>query len=206
MDQLKMLNKHRTWFNEKAAVWDSNVLKEERCQKLHEIIKNLGIKVNSVVLDVGTGTGVLIPWLKEAVGLTGKIIAVDFAEEMLQFAIAKNFGSSVNILSADVHNLPFENDYFDEVVCNSAFPHFHNKPLAMQEMTRVLKPGGRLSICHPAPREELNSFHRNLGGVVANDMLPAEEEMVSIANRSGLTNIEIKDGPQTYLLTGRKAK
>ena len=201
-----MLDKHKTWFNEKAAVWDSVVLQEERCQRLHDIIKNLGIQDNTMVLDVGTGTGVLIPWLMEAVGLGGKIVAVDFAEEMIERALAKNFGSGVKFFSADVHKLPLENDLFDEVVCNSAFPHFHNQQLAMQEMARVLKPGGRLTICHPAPREELNNFHRNLGGVVANDMLPAGEEMVLMANRSGITDVELKDGPQTYLLTGRKIK
>ena len=206
MDQLKMMDKHKTWFNEKAAVWDSVVLQEERCQRLYDIIKNLDIQANSVVLDVGTGTGVLIPWLMEVVGLGGKIVAVDFAEEMIERAKAKNFGPAVEFLGADVHKLSLASDYFDEVVCNSAFPHFHNQPLAMQEMARVLKPGGRLTICHPAPREELNNFHCNLGGVVANDMLSAEEEMVLMAKQAGITDVEIKDGPQTYLLTGRKIK
>ncbi|AGL00374.1 class I SAM-dependent methyltransferase [Desulfoscipio gibsoniae] len=200
------MDTHREWFNKKAETWDNVVLEAERCHRLFDLITVLDIQRDSRVLDVASGTGILIPWLLEIVGTGGKVVAVDFAEKMIDVARGKYGDTGVDLLVADVQQLPFEDNSFDEVICNSAFPHFAGKLDAMREMSRVLKSGGRLTICHPAPREELNNFHRCLGGVVGNDMLPSESEMRQMAVKAGLDSVFIKDGPATYLFTCRKVR
>lgn len=120
---------------------------------------------------------------------------------MISRARAKGFPNTVEVLVADVHQLPFADGAFDEVVCNSAFPQFTDQPRAMREMARVLKNGGRLTICHPFPREELNAFHKNLGGAVGGNILPPAEEMEQMAGAAGLERVKIEDCPDRYVFT-----
>jgi hypothetical protein len=95
---------HRKYFNEKAAHWDQMV-EDKTLQGLDLIIKGLEIKPGSVVLDVGTGTGILIPFLQEAVGDSGSIVALDLAEEMLKRAKEKH-GEQVRYVQGDIVNTP----------------------------------------------------------------------------------------------------
>lgn len=190
---------HLQWFNEKAATWD-NIATEQTRQRLYRIVQSLHISPGSRILDVATGTGILLPWLLAAAGPTGRVTAIDFAPRMIAEA-QKKHPQGVQLLVADVHHLPFADRSFDEVICNSAFPHFTDQPRAMREMARVLVAGGRLTICHPAPRQELNEFHRRLGGVVGNDMLPDTAAMQEMARAAGLVQTTITDGPEIYLFT-----
>lgn len=193
---------HREYFNQKAAEWDS-LLSEETIQCLKTIIKELAIKPGSTILDVGTGTGVLLPFLVEATGQDGKVVALDIAEEMLARAKAKNM-ENVEYVLGDITCTPFDGNTFDEVICNSCFPHVIDKPRALKEMARLLKPGGRLVICHPMSREAVNELHRSIGGVVGNDLLPDDEEMQSLCRQAGLVQVNITNTHEKYVLTARK--
>jgi ubiquinone/menaquinone biosynthesis C-methylase UbiE len=78
--------------------------------------------------------------------------------------------------------------------------------VALKEMARVLKPGGRVIICHTAARETINNLHRSLGGVVAGDQIPPGSEMMGMLVAAGLTGIEIDEGLDYYLASGVKAR
>ncbi|WP_256218700.1 class I SAM-dependent methyltransferase [Neomoorella thermoacetica] len=62
--------------------------------------------------------------------------------------------------------MPYPDATFDEVICNSAFPHFPHKLKALKEMARVLKTGGRVIICHTAARETINNLHKSLQRII----------------------------------------
>lgn len=193
----------RQYFNEKAHIWDQLIEPETR-ERLAEIIRDLAIKPGSRVLDVGTGTGVLLPFLVEAVGPTGSIVALDIAEEMLARARAKNGDRNIEYVLGDITCTPFQEATFDEIICNSCFPHVRDKSGAVSEMARILKPGGRVVICHTKSREAVNELHRSLGGVVANDLLPEDGEMRKLFEESGFVQISITNAPERYLVTARK--
>lgn len=197
-----MADAHRDYFNQKAPIWD-NLLTGETLERLKKIIDELAIRPGSFILDAGTGTGVLLPFLVEAAGPEGKVVALDIAEEMLARARAKNPGN-VEFVLADISCTPFREDTFDEIICNSCFPHVTDKPRALAEMARILKPGGRLVICHPMSREAVNDLHRSLGGVVANDLIPDDDKMQELCRQCGLVEVEIVNTREKYVLKARK--
>jgi ubiquinone/menaquinone biosynthesis C-methylase UbiE len=91
----------------------------------------------------------------------------------------------------------------DAAVCYSSFPHFQDKPQAISEIYRVLKPGGRLYICHTSSRAAINDIHRQIPAV-QHDTIPDEDEMEKLLAGAGFTGIAISDGPDSYLASAGK--
>lgn len=194
----------KEYFNDKAVGWD-NLLEDEVKTRIRNMIKELALAPGSTVLDLGTGTGVLIPMLIEAVGSSGFVTAVDFAPKMLVEARKKFKWPNLIFLEGDAEDIPLEDQAVDEVVCNSAFPHFNDFRQAAQEMCRVLKSGGRVTVFHPHNSEYINNLHQSLGGAVRNCLLPEEDEMYAIFSNAGFVNITLADVSQRYILTARKS-
>jgi ubiquinone/menaquinone biosynthesis C-methylase UbiE len=192
----------RGYFNQRADIWDETVA-EKDTTKLERMVKRLNIIPDSTVLDVGTGTGVFLPFLLGEVGAGGRIIALDLAEEMLQRARNKGFGGNSDYLQADIQDIPLRNKIVDLIVCYSSFPHFQDKPRALAEMNRVVKSGGRLLICHTSSRAHINGIHSRIPEV-KNDILPDAVEMHSLLAEAGFSEIEIDDNSDNYLAGGRK--
>ena len=193
----------RAHFNRKAVGWDETS-SEKDTAKLERMAKRLDIKPGSTLLDVGTGTGVFIPFLLREIGKGGRIIALDFAEKMLGRARAKGFNGNIDYLCAEVTNIPLRNEIFDIIVCYSSFPHFHDKSRALAEMSRVVKRGGRLLICHTSSRAGINQIHRQIPAV-ENDIIPDGGEMQIILSRAGFIEIKIDDS-ESYLTSARKPR
>jgi len=150
------------YFDQLAPTWDKE-LTQERLKCLGNIVKELGIKPGYYVLDIGSGTGVLLPFLIAELGDEGKIVALDFSMEMLVQAQAKNFPPIVGFAQADVLAIPLADSSVDLAICNSAFPHFSDKGKALKEIARVLRNNGRMVICHTMSREMLNRLHQSTG-------------------------------------------
>jgi ubiquinone/menaquinone biosynthesis C-methylase UbiE len=165
----------------------------------------LGVRPGYHVLDIGSGTGVLLPFLIAELGGQGEIVALDFSAEMLSQAQAKGFPAIVRFAQADVVAIPLGDNSVDLAICNSAFPHFDDKVKALKEITRVLKNSGRLAICHTMSREMLNRLHQSIGGVVANDLLPDEFELRRLIKQAGLKITHFEDGPEQYLVIAEKS-
>ena len=112
-----------------------------------EMIRLLNLKGDEIVLDIASGTGE--PGLSIANKLTtGKVILTDLSEGMLQVAIDKADAQGISNIESqvvDACNLPFEDNSFDAISCRLGFMFFPDMQLAANEMTRVLKPGGRLA-------------------------------------------------------------
>lgn len=98
------------------------------------------------VLDIGTGTGAMLPVLGAAADL---MIALDNSESMLARARALCLGAGldrVRFTRADVARLPFADGAFDACCCSMVLHHVARPGQAVGEMARVLGPGGRLMI------------------------------------------------------------
>ncbi|MCL6557896.1 MAG: class I SAM-dependent methyltransferase [Firmicutes bacterium] len=95
------------------------------------------------ILDAGCGTGILALELASR-GL--RVTGVDLSEKMLALAREKIYGHKVGFLRADICALPFSDGYFDAVICFTVLEFVGEPESALQELWRVLKPGGRLVI------------------------------------------------------------
>lgn len=192
----------RAYFNEMAGGWDRTAAETDHT-KLQDMVRRLDLRRGAVILDVGSGTGVLLPFLQEAIGRTGRILAVDFAELMLRQALRKNPGDNVTYLLADAGHIPVCSESVDAVVCYSSFPHFPGKPAVLREMYRVLRGGGRLLVCHTSSREQINAIHRGIPAV-RHDLLPDNTEMRLMMTAAGFTSVRIEDRSDSYLAVAEK--
>ena len=192
------------YFDQLAPTWDKE-LTPERLKCLGNIVKELGIKPGYHVLDIGSGTGVLLPFLIAELGDEGKIVALDFSAEMLVQAQAKYFPPIVGLAQADVLAIPLPDSSVDVAICNSAFPHFNDKGKALKEIARVLRNNGRMVICHTMSREMLNRLHQSIGGIVASDLLPDEFQLRGLIKQAGLKITRFEDRPERYLVIAEKS-
>ncbi|WP_456236146.1 class I SAM-dependent methyltransferase [Haloechinothrix halophila] len=92
------------------------------------------------VLEVAIGTGLNLPHYPDDVTLTG----IDLSERMLDLACARadELGCEVNLRQANAQQLPFDNASFDTVVCTLGLCAIPDLDAAVDEMVRVLRPGG----------------------------------------------------------------
>ena len=199
----KLAMQLQDYFDQLAPNWDNEATRE-RLECLSNIVKELDIKSGSYVLDIGSGTGILLPFLLAAVGDKGKITALDFSAEMLRQAKAKIFQPVVDYVQADGIAIPLCNDCVNLAMCNSVFPHFSDKAEALKEIARVLKNDGRLIICHTMSREAINQLHQSIGGIVGDDLLPDESQLRELMRHAGLKITCLEDSPKRYLVIAVK--
>ena len=190
------------YFDERADTWDETVA-EKDTGKLVAMAVGLGLKPGDTVLDVGSGTGILVPYLLAQLGPSGTLVGVDLARRMLRKAAAKGFGPRVSLLQADICLAPLRAGTCDAVVCYSSFPHFRDKPAALGELLRVLRAGGMLAIAHTSGRQHINAIHARVPGL-KDDRLLDEPEMRRLLVAAGFVDIAVEDRPDSYLVTARK--
>ena len=193
------------YFDQLAPTWDQELTTREKLKSLSNIVKELDIKPGYYVLDIGSGTGILLSFLIAELGDEGKIVALDFSAEMLCQAKAKKFEPIVDFAQADVFAIPLADNSVDLAMCNSAFPHFDDKARALEEIARVLRNNGRLVICHTMSRKMINQLHQSIGGAVANDLLPDELQLKRLIKQAGLKVTHFEDGPERYLVIAEKS-
>ncbi len=106
----------------------------------------LDLKPGDRVLDLACGTGLNFPHLRELVGEGGQVVGVDLTPAMLDIARKQIKGSdwkNVEVREADAANLPFPDASFDKVIISFALTIIPESLKAIEEVRRVLVPGGR---------------------------------------------------------------
>jgi len=193
----------QVFFDGCAARWDAD-RPPESVERLGALVAELAIRPGSRILDVGTGTGVVLPALAPSLGEEGLIVALDLSWEMLRQAKARGGSHRIVCLQADVMDLPIASAFFDWIICYSVFPHFSNQHRGLAELSRTLKPGCRLVICHSQSREAINALHRSVGDVVGGHTLPDDPHMKALISEAGLHLTHLENRPDRYLVIAQK--
>ena len=197
------MNKDIEFFNSCADNWDN--IRQTNHAILEKLMNLADIPVGATVLDVGSGTGVLIPYLHAKVGASGKITAVDFSKNMLAKAQEKFCNlNNLNFLVGDILEMDLPQNFYDVVICLNFFPHLHTrKEEFLRRMNCALKNGGSLIVMHDISRETVNNIHRE-SEVVAEHRLPEAKVVGEMFQACGYQNINAYEDDTMYFVKGCK--
>jgi ubiquinone/menaquinone biosynthesis C-methylase UbiE len=186
------------FFDHHAHCWDRNPDDHARTlNRLNQLRERLGLRPNHRVLEVGCGTGLITGWLVQCVG-PGNVTAIDFSSAMLAQARAKDIAAEFRQL--DICRQAPPEGVFDLALCFQSFPHFRDQAAALRNLARCLKSQGRLIVLHLVGSEEINDFHRRIGGPVGCDLLPSRHEWPPLFNNTGLWIQALEDRPDLFLM------
>ena len=158
------------FFDRLAPGWDAEMIRNDEVIGL--ILDNAGVTAGKDVLDVATGTGVLIPdYLKRDVA---SVTGIDISPRMAEIAQEKFRETGAVILCGDVEETDFGRQ-FDCVVVYNAFPHFPDPERLISRLASLLASGGTLTVAHGMSREKINAHHHGAAMHVSNGLMPAEE-------------------------------
>ena len=159
------------------------------------------IKEGDTVVDLGSGAGNDVFVARALAGETGKVIGIDFTEEMIEKANENNrkLGfNNVQFLLGDIENMPVENNIADVVISNCVLNLVPDKVKAFKEIYRILKPGGHISVSDIVTTGELTPAIKSVAELYAACVSGAIEksEYLDIMKKTGLINIRIdKENP-----------
>ena len=171
-----------------------------------------GLQPGSKALDIATGTCDLALAFEKKVGPTGEVWATDINHEMLKQGLRRlqQAHSHIHVAQCDCEALSFEDNTFDAAVVSFGLRNMTHKQKALEEMRRVVKPGGRVVVlefshCHKLlrPFYDFYSFRVMpvLGSWIAGDgpsyrylaesirMHPDQETLAGIMRAAGLSPV-----------------
>lgn len=185
------------YFDERADSWDeSGCSGESRVQGA--VLSLVDLKPGDTVLDLGCGTGVMVPFYLTA--KAGKIVAVDVSEKMVERAREKFGGEpSVELRASDALSLD-EGERFDAAVIYNAYPHFPDKLALVEKVYRMLKPSGRFVVAHGSGKDAINRHHEAVAAGVSCGLRAASEESVLWADKFEIE--ALVDTPGFYAFSG----
>jgi demethylmenaquinone methyltransferase/2-methoxy-6-polyprenyl-1,4-benzoquinol methylase len=171
-----------------------------------KVAKLVNSKPGQIILDLAAGTGSSsIVFMREGV----KVVAADFSQGMLEEGRRRH--PELEFVFADAANLPFADQEFDTVTISFGIRNVEKTEVALEEMLRVLKPGGKLVVCEFSriPNKFFNSLYRfylrnilpTLSALVSKtpeaysylaesiDTWPSQQELVKIIEAAGFESV-----------------
>lgn len=167
------------------------------------------------ILDIATGTGAVAVACGQAVGHSGRVMAIDLAPAMLDKAeanIRKMALNNIDLFEMDAGNPEFRNDYFDATVCGFGLFFLPDMEDALRRWQRVTKSGGTIlfSSFRQSAFEPLRTlFFEDLEAAGArlprdrqfsSDRLGSAEACRTLMEASGLEDIEVSEAQLGYHL------
>jgi ubiquinone/menaquinone biosynthesis C-methylase UbiE len=117
-----------------------------------DLVALAALRPGDRVVDIACGTGVVARLAAERVGGTARVAGVDVNPGMLAVARAATpDATTIDWYEANAEALPLADETFDVALCQLGLQFFVDKPAALREMSRVLRPDGRLLVNLPGP-------------------------------------------------------
>ena len=155
------------------------------------------VKEGDVVLDLGPGAGLDLLIAARKVGPSGQVIGVDMTEEMISKAeenIKAAGVKNVEVRKGLIEDLPVKSSSVDWVISNCVINLSPEKEKVFSEISRVLKPGGRMVVSDMVGenipewlRENKNLYSACISGVIS------EKEYLSGLRKAGLEKVKVSE-------------
>ena len=206
-----------------AGVFDSvaeryNLMNDLMSAGMHRLWKRFAVETSGVrkgnrVLDIAGGTADLSALFLEQVGSSGEVWLTDINNAMLTIGRDRllDEGAAVSVAQCDAEKLPFPSNYFDCVSVAFGLRNMTHKDMALKEMLRVLRPGGRVIVLEFSKVwKPLQSFYDlysfkilpAMGGLIAKDrdsyrylvesirVHPSQDELKQLMQNAGFERVE----------------
>ena len=216
VDETEKAKHVRGVFNSVASKYD--VMNDLMSMGLHRVWKAYAVQVANLkqgdqVLDIAGGTGDLAMAFAKKVGATGRVVHTDINEAMLSTGRDRlvDQGLALPTLVCDAEKLPFPDAHFNVVSVAFGLRNMTHKDVALKEMCRVLRPGGKLLVLEfskvAKPLEKAYDWYSfnilpNLGKLVAGDadsyrylaesirMHPGQEDLKTLMKNAGFGHVD----------------
>ncbi len=216
VDEADKARRVRGVFDSVASKYD--LMNDLMSGGLHRIWKAYTVRVANLregdcALDIAGGTGDLALAFAKNVGKTGQVVHTDINESMLRTGRDRllNEGVALPTVVCDAEKLPFSDNYFDLVSVAFGLRNMTHKDIALSEMNRVLKPGGKLLVLEfskvAKPLEKAYDWYSfkilpGLGKLVAGDdasyrylaesirMHPGQAELKGLMKNNGFGHVD----------------
>ncbi|MFC2151252.1 arsenite methyltransferase [Bacteroidota bacterium] len=155
------------------------------------------IKAGYTVLDLGSGAGNDCFVARSLVGEAGKVIGLDFSDEMLKKAkdnVEKMAYKNVKFIKGDIEEMPVQSNSIDVVISNCVLNLVPDKEKAFSEVYRVLKEGAHFSVSDVVILGELPNMLKESAEMYAGCVSGAihKDEYIEIIKKTGFKNIEVQ--------------
>lgn len=155
------------------------------------------IKEGDAVIDLGSGAGNDAFIARAIVGENGKVIGIDFTDEMINKARENNdkLGyNNVEFRLGDIEKMPVTSNKADVIISNCVLNLVPDKEKAFKEIYRVLKPGGHFSVSDIVATGDLPQSIKNGAELYAGCVSGAikKEEYLGIIEDAGFDNLQIQ--------------
>jgi len=168
----------------------------------------LGLGEGDAVLDVACGPGNFSREFARAVGPGGLVAGVDASRTMLERGgeeLRRSDPGNVCLIRADATALPFKDESFDASCCFAALHLFAEPFAALDEMRRVLKPGGRIALMTSVRRELTLSPLKPILERASGMRIFEGEEIVEALEMRGFTAVHRRLSGMVQFVGGRLA-
>lgn len=137
----KLWNDH---YRGNPVTFDEHLFQSRRDFTVDYVLTNSS--PDATIIDVGCGAA---PVVSRLLASQRSCIGVDYSFDMLRFSqdeLRKSNRQNTALLQADCQALPFPDDHFDIIICLGVISYIEDYQLALKELYRIIKPGGRLII------------------------------------------------------------
>jgi len=163
-------------------------------ERLKKIVAAGEIVAGDTVLDVGSGTGIMVPLIREYE--PALIYACDLSSAMLG-QLNRNY-TYVKTILGDVRDLELADGSLDVVFVNACYPNIVDKATAFSNISRMLGRGGRLVISHPLGKSFIGVIKKSTPFPL--DDFPERADAENLLGPFGFAITDFVDEPELYLL------
>lgn len=167
-------------------------------ERLEKIVASAEIVKGDYVLDVGSGTGILVPLIQRYE--PGRVFACDLSEAMLK-QLKKHY-PDVEAIVSDIRELTFPPSILDVVYINACYPNIVDKVGTFTNLGKMMKPAGRMVISHPLGKTFIRSLKKKIPFPL--DDFPGKSEAGILFKPYGFGIAKFIDEPELYILVAVK--
>ena len=190
------------FFDALAPHWDDNEINSTP-ERVKSILSKLPLDQGQNILDLGTGTGILIPYLSQIVGYNGKVVGIDLSGEMLSRAREKyGFLENVELLKLDFEEELIPGKY-DVVMMFCVYPHLHRPSETIEWLFKMnVKDDGCVVIAFSSDEKFINNIHHERKS--ESDHLPPASILAGQIASWGYTTKVLASDSNEYIVIIRK--